>query len=77
MDKQRRKKLEDVLDRLQGCMMDLEYIKEEEQESYDNLPESLQYSEKGEQMQENVDDLDYVISDLDQVIDSVNEIIDK
>lgn len=77
MNKQRRRKLEDVLDRLQGCMTDLEYIKEEEQEAYDNLPESLQYSEKGEQMQENVDDIDYVISDLDSVNNSLEDIINK
>ena len=77
MNKQRRKSLEEVVSRLEGCMSDLECIKEEEQEAYDNLPESLQYSEKGELMQGNVDDLDYVISDLDSVISSINEIIEK
>ena len=77
MNKQRRKRLEDVASRLEECMADLEYIKEEEQEAYDNLPESIQYSERGDAMQENVDDIDYVISDLDQVIDSVNNIINK
>lgn len=77
MNKQRRKRLEDVVSRLEGCMSDLEFIKEEEQEAYDNLPESIQYSERGDAMQENVDDIDYVISDLDQVIDSVNNIINR
>lgn len=77
MNKQRRKRLEDVVSRLEECMSDLEFIKEEEQEAYDNLPESIQYSERGEAMQGNVDDIDYVISDLDQVIDSINNIINK
>ena len=77
MNKQRRKRLEDVVSRLEECMSDLEFIKEEEQEAYDNLPESIQYSERGELMQEIADDIDYAISDLDQVIDSVNEIINK
>ena len=77
MNKQRRKRLGDVISRLEECMSDLEYIKEEEQEAYDNLPESIQYTERGDAMQENVDDIDYVISDLDQVIDSVNNIINK
>lgn len=77
MNKQRRKRLEEVVSRLEDCMSDLEYIKEEEQESYDNLPESIQWSEKGEVMQEIADDIDYTISDLDQVISSINEIIEK
>lgn len=77
MNKQRRKSLEEVVSRLEDCMSDLECIKEEEQEAYDNLPEGIQYSERGEAMQENVDDLDYVISDLDSVISSINEIIEK
>lgn len=77
MNKQRRKELERIADLLSECMSGLESVKEEEQEAYDNLPESLQYSEKGEQMQEYADDIDYAISDLDQVISSINEIIER
>ena len=77
MNKQRRKRLEDVVSRLEERMSDLEYIKEEEQEAYDNLPESIQYTERGEAMQENVDDIDYIISDLDQVINSINDVVNK
>lgn len=77
MNKQRRKELERIADLLSECMSGLESVKEEEQEAYDNLPGGIQYSERGEAMQENVDDLDYVISDLDSVISSINEIIEK
>lgn len=77
MNKQRRKELENIADVLNDCMSRLEYVKDEEQEAYDNLPESLQYSEKGELMQENVDDIDMIISDLDQVICGVNDLICK
>ncbi len=59
MNKQRRKELERIADLLSECMSGLESVKEEEQEAYDNLPEGIQYSERGEAMQENVDDLDF------------------
>ena len=77
MNKTRRKRLEKVLNALQDAMSELEYIKDEEQEAYDNLPESLQESEKGETMQEYVDDIDSVISDLDSVISDLEDIVNR
>lgn len=77
MNKTRRKRLEEILTILQDSMTDLEYIKDEEQEAYDNLPESLQESEKGETMQEYADDIDSVISDLDSVISDLEDIINR
>lgn len=41
-------------------------IREAEEESYDNLPESLQYGERGDAMQDAINALDDVISELDQ-----------
>lgn len=77
MNKQRRRELENIADVLSDCLNRLEYVKDDEQEAYDNLPESLQYSEKGEIMQENVDDIDMIISDLDQVFCGINDLINK
>ncbi len=50
----------------------MEEVKDEEQESYENLPESLQYGERGEQMQENVDSLEEFIGYLEET-DSLEE----
>lgn len=58
-------------------MEELETIKDEEQEAFDNLPESIQYGERGETMEENVDELDSIITDLENVIESINEVIEK
>lgn len=77
MNKQRRKQLDEILARLQECMADLEYIKDDEQEAFDNLPESIQYSEKGEIMEEYVSDIEYVISDLDTCISNLEDIINR
>lgn len=43
----------------------LEQVMDEEQEALDNMPESLQESERGQQMQEYIDTMDSVLSDLD------------
>ena len=45
----------------------LEEVKDEEQEALDNMPYSLQESERGQQMQEYIDTMDSVLSDLDLI----------
>lgn len=45
----------------------LSEIRDEEQEAYDNLPETLQYSERGENMQDCIDALEYFMSDLENL----------
>ena len=42
----------------------LEDIMSEEQEAYDNLPESFQYSERGEQMESGIDQIQTFIDNL-------------
>ena len=44
MNKDRRKQLEDVRDSLDEIISSLNDIKDEEQDAYDNMPESLQLS---------------------------------
>lgn len=45
-----------------------------EQESFDNLPEGLQQSERGEQMEENVSNLESSMNSLDEVISCLEEL---
>ena len=77
MNNARRKAIEAVIDILTEQKEALEGIRDEEQECYDNLPESLQYAEKGEQMSENCDSLDTASSDLEDIIDLLQEIIER
>jgi hypothetical protein len=77
MNKARRKWLEDVIAKLEEQKEELESIQCEEQESCDNMPESLQYSERGEAIEENANDLDSYASDLQDVIDNLQEILDR
>jgi hypothetical protein len=51
----------------------LEQVKEEEEEAYENIPESIQGSENGERMQEGINVLENAISSLEEAIDGITE----
>lgn len=67
MNAKRRKQIQDVWDKLDDLKSELESIMEEEQEAYDNLPESIQSTERGERMQEAADNLQNAIDAFDDV----------
>ena len=77
MNNARRKAIEKAINILSAQMEELESIRDEEQEAYDNLPEGIMYSERGEQMSENCDDLDSAVSNLEDIIDQRQDIIDR
>lgn len=60
--------LRDKLDELKG---QFEELRDEEEECYDNLPESLQDSERGERMQECIDFIDDLLNELDSAVGSM------
>lgn len=73
MNKLRRKELSRIiekLERLEALRLEikdeLETVLEEEQEAFDNLPESLQESERGQQMQEYIEAMDGALDALDE-----------
>lgn len=77
MNAERRKELARIIERLEHQLDAIETVKDEEEEAYDNLPEQLQESERGETMQENYEELDSIYDDLQDIIDRIQEIIDK
>lgn len=56
-------KLEEIKEDLINVLTE---VKDEEEEAYYNMPESLQEGEKGEAMQEAIDALDYAVSGIDE-----------
>jgi len=81
MNAQRRKSIQQVIDILYKAQdiiseanWEIDSIKDEEQEAYDNLPENLQYSEKGEKMEEAIDNLDNAHEN--NLEDDIQDIID-
>jgi len=67
MNKQRRKELQVQVDIITEIRNKLELLMEAEQTAFDNLPEGLQMSEKGEQMEQAVSNLEEAITSLDDV----------
>lgn len=77
MNKARRKQLEDLIEQLSGIKDGIEAVLEEEQEAFDNLPEGIQASERGEAMQENIDNLQTAADSLEsEVMDYIQGVID-
>lgn len=74
MDDRRRKRLNTVIASLGTSLSELQSLQAEEQQAFDNMPESLQNGENAERIQENADNLDSAASDLELVIDTLNEI---
>lgn len=73
MNATRRKDINNIIDKLDELKSQIEDLMQEEQDALDNLPESLQYSERGERMQEAVDALENASESVQEVIDNLNE----
>lgn len=77
MNKARRKWLEDIIGKLEEQKDELYQLYEEEQEAYDNMPESLQESERGQIASEFVDSLETEYGSLEDVITNLQEILER
>ena len=88
MNAKRRKALRVIITKLeqleslrQEIQEQLEEIMDEEQDALDNMPESLQEGERGQQMQEYIDTMDGVNDELDcmnidELTDQLREIVE-
>lgn len=75
MNKARRKELNKALEMLSEARSIIEAMMEEEQESFDNMPESLQSSELGEKIEENASRLEDIISYIEDQENELEEVI--
>ncbi len=62
MNKPRRKILEEILAKLED-------VKCDEEEAFENMPESIQYSERGERIEENVQCLEDALDNIRAVVE--------
>jgi len=74
MNKSRRAKISKLLEELEYINSEIESIKCDEQDALDNLPESIQGSDRGQQMEEYVDSLDEALESMQSAIDTLTEI---
>ena len=71
MNKARRLSIMKTINSLQILKSDVENIQSEEQDAYDNLPESLQDSERGDRMQDAIGNLDDALTLIDEAVTSL------
>lgn len=74
MNKKRRKQLEKIAAQLDVLEEQINSLRDEEQEAFDSLPENLQYSERGDTMNEAINEMDNIameLADLSQRLQSL------
>ncbi|MBQ7349231.1 MAG: hypothetical protein IJW47_04480, partial [Clostridia bacterium] len=64
MNKQRRKRIDELIEQLESVKSEIETVLEEEQEYFDNMPESFQYGEKGEKAEEAIRSIEDAVESL-------------
>ena len=74
MNNKRRKAIEDIAKKISQLQRELTEIASDEQTAFDNLPESIQESEKGEKMIENIDEINDIVYELDNLYDRLDEV---
>lgn len=74
MNEKRRKSLRVAIDHLEKASSIVQDCKDEEQEAHDALPEPIQWSERGEKMEEAVSAMEEAISLIDEATEKVNEV---
>lgn len=73
MNKARRKALEDLASQLGDILAELEALRDEEQEYFDNMPESLQGGDKGSDAEQAIDSMNSAVDSLEAAIAHVDE----
>ena len=75
MNKTRRAAIETVIGELSDLAETIKNLFDEEQEAFDNLPESLQYGTRGESMQEAIEALDNAVRCFEELDEYLNEAV--
>lgn len=77
MNKSRRKELSRIAEELENLRDALDAVASEEREAYDNLPESLQDSDRGCAMEEAADELEDICSELDDLRQRIESVVEE
>lgn len=80
MNRERRNELNKAVGLINSARASIEEAKDiidncqsEEQDAFDNLPESMQEGDRGDAMQDNIDTMDEALSELDDVVSTLEE----
>ena len=73
MNKVRRKRVEEVIQRIEDLKAEIEDILSEEEEYRDNIPENMQQSERYENADNNCCNLQAAIDSIEEVVSYLEE----
>ena len=71
MNKIRRNQLEEIANKLERLQSELYLLKDEEEEYYENMPESIQGGEKGDRAYEVIDILEEAGCSFDELAETI------
>ena len=71
MNNTRRKSLRELIEKTEGIKQEIEEIKPEEEEYYNNMPSSVQDGEKGDRAQTVIEYLDEAMTAAGDVIENL------
>ena len=74
MNDDRRKRIDEAMEHISAARELLDTVIAEEQEAFDNLPQGLQGSERGQKLEETADSLYSIPSDLEDMESLLEEI---
>ena len=71
MNSERRNGIQEIRDSLDDIISRIEELKDEEQDALDNMPEGLQWSARGDKMQEAIGSMDNAGSSIEKARQSL------
>ena len=77
MNKERRQRIGKIIEKLEDIAAELVVLADEERDAFDNLPESLQYGERGEAMEAAADELEDVSGEVSDLASRLEELINS
>lgn len=75
MNKQRRHEISKVIEQLNILKTELEHIKDDEEFTFDNMPENLQGSMRGSNSEDAIDCMDEALESINSALDSLGDIM--
>lgn len=72
MNANRRKQIAEVLNEIADLRSRIDSVKSDEQDAFDNMPEGLQQSDRGQKAEEACSCLDNVLSAFDEIESDLN-----
>lgn len=74
MNMTRRNEIKSIAEELGALKERIEAVAQDEQDAYDNLPEGIQDSERGQNMEQAISDLEDAASNIEEAVDSLQDI---